>query len=145
MSDIGRFFSGHPARLAGALLTFAALSIIVWYLGSPLFVRTYSNEALPTGTASVATATAGAQPTAATTASDAPAVPHVLATGELGYVDAIHNGKGPVRLDDVGGRLFVRFEDVMLTLYLADSLTNEPLVISFLVRAGCVHAAVQPV
>ena len=37
------------------------------------------------------------------------------------------------------------FQDVMLTLYLADSLTNEPLVISFLVRAGCVHAAVQPV
>jgi len=115
VTNIGRFFSGHPVRLAGTLLTFAALSIILWYLGSPLFVRTYSNEALPTGTASVATATAGAQPTAATTASDAPAVPHVLATGELGYVDAIHNGKGPVRLVDVGGRLFVRFEDVMLT------------------------------
>ena len=37
------------------------------------------------------------------------------------------------------------FDDVMLTLYLADSLTNEPLVISYLVRAGCVHAAVQPI
>ena len=115
MSEIGRFFSGHPARLAGALLTFAALSIIVWYLGSPLFVRTYSNEALPTGTAALATLTAGAQPTAATTASSTLAEPRVLAMGELGYVDAIHNGKGPVRLVDVGGRRFVRFEDVMLT------------------------------
>jgi len=37
------------------------------------------------------------------------------------------------------------FDDVMLTLYLADSLTNEPLVISYLVRARCVHAAVQPI
>ena len=34
---------------------------------------------------------------------------------ELGYVDAIHNGKGPVRIIDVGGQHFVRFEDVMLT------------------------------
>jgi hypothetical protein len=37
------------------------------------------------------------------------------------------------------------FDDVMLTLYLADSLTNEAMVISYLVRAGCVHAAVQPI
>jgi hypothetical protein len=115
VNAIGRHFSSHPARLAVALLTFAALSIIVWYLGSPLFVRTYSNEALPTGTAALATVTTGAQPTAATTASASPAEPRVLATGELGYVDAIHNGKGPVRIIDVGGPRFVRFEDVMLT------------------------------
>jgi hypothetical protein len=37
------------------------------------------------------------------------------------------------------------FDDVMLTLYLADSLTNDPLVVSYLVRAECVHAAVQPI
>jgi hypothetical protein len=37
------------------------------------------------------------------------------------------------------------FDDVMLTLYLADSLTNECMVISYLVRADCIHAAVQPI
>ncbi len=110
---IGRSFSAHPARLAGALLTFAAVSVIAWYLGSPLFVRTYSNEALPSSRP--VAATDSAQSTAATTASDAGAGSHVLAMGELGYVDAIHNGKGPVRIVDVGGQRFVRFEDVMLT------------------------------
>ena len=39
----------------------------------------------------------------------------LLAMGELRYVDAIHNGKGPVRIVDVGGERFVRFEDVALT------------------------------
>jgi hypothetical protein len=37
------------------------------------------------------------------------------------------------------------FDDVMLTLYLADSLTNETMLISYLVRTGCVHAAVQSI
>jgi hypothetical protein len=37
------------------------------------------------------------------------------------------------------------FEDVLLILYVADSLTNEPLVVCSLIRAGCVHAAVQPI
>jgi hypothetical protein len=35
--------------------------------------------------------------------------------GQLGYVDSIHNGKGPVRLVEVGGQRFVRFEDVAIT------------------------------
>jgi hypothetical protein len=39
----------------------------------------------------------------------------VLLSGELGYVDAIHNGKGPVQVVEVGGRRFVRFEEVTLT------------------------------
>jgi hypothetical protein len=43
---IGRSFSAHPVRVSGAFLTLAALSAIVWYLASPLFVRTYMNEAL---------------------------------------------------------------------------------------------------
>ena len=110
---VGRSFSGHPARLAAALSVVAALSITAWYLGSPLFVRTYSNEALPSGRP--VAATAGAQPTAAPTAGDAPAGPRVLAMGDLGYVDSIHNGKGPVRIIDVDGQRFVRFDDVMVT------------------------------
>jgi len=35
--------------------------------------------------------------------------------GELEYVDTVHNGKGPVRIIDLGGQRFVRFEDVAIT------------------------------
>ena len=54
----GRSFSAHPARLAGAFLAIAALSVIVWYLASPLFVRTYVNEALPSPSLAPGTAEA---------------------------------------------------------------------------------------
>jgi len=104
----GRSFSAHPARLAGAFLAIAALSVIVWYLASPLFVRTYVNEALPPPT--LAPDTAEAAQTASTSVA-----PRVLRSGELGYVDGIHNGTGPVRIVDIGGSRYVRFEDVMLT------------------------------
>jgi hypothetical protein len=114
VSAVGRYFAGHPVRLGGALVALAALSIIGWYLGSPLFVRTFTNEALPTGAPPLAT-TATGQPSGATTAPTAAAGPRVLAMGELGYVDAIHNGKGSVRLVAVGGQRFVRFEDVAIT------------------------------
>jgi Electron transfer DM13 len=112
---VASVFAGHPGRLAGALLGLGALSIIAWYLGSPLFVRTYRDEALPSAPASVATSAPGVQPTAGPTGTAALVGPRVLASGELGYVDAIHNGKGPVRIVDVGGQRFVRFEDVTLT------------------------------
>ena len=108
---IGRSFSAHPARFAGALLTFVTLTAIVWYLASPLFVRTYMNEPLPTMPPTTAS------PLAAVTELPpaSPAAARVLRSGELGYVDTIHNGAGPVRLIDAGGRRFVRFEEVMLT------------------------------
>jgi hypothetical protein len=115
VGSVARVFDGHPGRMAGALLTVAALSVIVWYLGSPLFVRTYSNEALPSVPPAGRTATAAAQPTALTTGSGLPVGPRILAAGELGYVDAIHNGKGPVRVVEVGGKRFVRFDDVAIT------------------------------
>ncbi len=111
MRPIGRSFSAHPARLAGALLTFAAVSAVVWYLASPLFVRTYRNEALPSPAPSIGSS---ADPSTEPPAQPSAAA-RVLRAGELGYVDAIHNGKGPVRIVDVGGQRFVRFEDVMLT------------------------------
>ena len=85
-----------------------------WYLGSPLFVRTFSNEALPTA-APPAAVTATGQPSGAATGPTVAPGPRVLAMGELGYVDAIHNGKGPVRVVEVGGQRFVRFEDVAIT------------------------------
>jgi hypothetical protein len=37
------------------------------------------------------------------------------------------------------------FDDILLTLYLADSLTNDSFIISYLIRAGCIHAAIQPI
>jgi hypothetical protein len=108
---IGRSFSAHPARLAGALVTVGVLSAIGWYLGSPLFVRTYRNEGLPSAAPSLDSVTYSA----AVPPSDPSAPLRLLRSGELGYVDAIHNGKGPVRIVEVGGQRFVRFEDVMLT------------------------------
>lgn len=108
---LGRSFSAHPARVAGALLTVVVLSAIVWYLASPLFVRTYMNEAFPTMAPSIASP-AGSVAEAPAQAS---AAARVLRSGELEYVDAIHNGTGPVRIIDVGGRRYVRFEEVQLT------------------------------
>ena len=112
---IGRSFSAHPARLAGAVLTIAALSVIGWYLGSPLFVRTYSNEALPSPAPSLNASGGSPSTTGAPNEASATAGPRVVRSGELGYVDAIHNGKGAVRLVDVGGTSVVRFDDVAIT------------------------------
>ena len=109
-----RVFDGHPGRLGVALLAFGALFVIAWYLAAPLFVRTYVNEALPAAAPVIPASTGRTQPTAATTAvpSDGP---RVLASGGLGYVDSLHNGKGPVLIVEVGAQRFVRFDDVMLT------------------------------
>jgi electron transfer DM13 len=107
-------FDAHPGRLGVVLVGLAALIAIAWYLGSPLFVRTYIDEPLPSPTAALGTATGGTQPTAVTTA-DGRETPRVVASGELGYVDSLHNGKGPVRIVEAGAQRFVRFEDVTLT------------------------------
>jgi electron transfer DM13 len=112
---IGRSFSAHPARLAGAFLTFAALSVIVWYLASPLFVRTYRNEALPSPAPSVQPSGASPSTTGVPNEASSSGVPRVVRSGELGYVDAIHNGKGAVRLVDVSGTSVIRFDDVAIT------------------------------
>jgi hypothetical protein len=110
MVPVAAFFAGHPVRIGGAAALLALIAALGWYLGSPLFVRTYTNEALPAPATTVATP----QPTAATITST-PAGPRVLVMGELGYVDSVHNGKGPVRIVEVGGQRFVRFEDVAIT------------------------------
>jgi hypothetical protein len=112
---IGRSFSAHPSRVAGGFLILAALSAVVWYLASPLFVRTYRNEDLPPAAASPSAASG--LPTAPGPSNEAsPAVgTRVVRSGELNFVDTIHNGKGPVRIVEVGAQRFVRFEDVMLT------------------------------
>jgi hypothetical protein len=111
---IGRSFSAHPPRFVGAFLILAALSAVVWYLASPLFVRTYRTEALPSATPSLG-APSGSPSASGLSAASPTVGPRVVRSGELNFVDTIHNGKGPVQIVDVGSQHFVRFEDVMLT------------------------------
>ncbi len=115
MTALRLFFSGHPVRIAaGAIVGVLGLSA-AWYLGSPLFIRTYTEEALP------AVATAAPAPSAAATISTglggtlAPAAAKTLAMGELGFVDNLHNGKGAVKVIDLGSQQVLRFESVAIT------------------------------
>lgn len=96
-----RSFAGHPVRIGAAATAMAAAAAIAWYLGSPLFLTTYRDEAVPTVAAPPGQPAAG--------------VPvRTLASGELRIVDSLHNGTGPVKLVEVGGRHFVRFENVAI-------------------------------
>lgn len=109
-----------PAWRAGAILGAIALAGAGWYLGSPLFIRTTLNEALPTVAATAATAapsaavTPGSVPLALPTIA-APGTLSVLIQGELQFVDSLHNGKGPVSIIRVGEQRVVRFENVAIT------------------------------
>jgi hypothetical protein len=113
MPRIVAFFSGHPLRIAAGAAGLVLAAAVAWYLGSPLFIRTYRDEALPAPTVAPSTSIGSAGPSATPRATASG--PTVLLAGELGYVDAIHNGKGPVRVVDVGGQRIVRFEDVAIT------------------------------
>lgn len=87
---------------------------LAWYLGSPLFIRTYADEALPPLAAPVSPApTFGTAPPSA--AEPTPSSPRVLARGQLGHVDDLHNGKGEVQIVEAGAQRFVRFENVSIT------------------------------
>jgi hypothetical protein len=93
--------------IAGIVVCVAALA---WYLGSPLFIRTTVNEAFPTA-APAPTAVAAGSASAAPTA----AGPLTLASGELGRVDALHNGTGSVSLIRTGDSVVLRFDGVAIT------------------------------
>ena len=97
----------RASGIAVAVILFAA---VAWYLGSPLFIRTTVNEAFPTAAAQSAPPSRSAAEAAAT-----PSGPTTLATGELGYVDAIHNGKGTVLLVRTGDAVVLRFDNVAIT------------------------------
>jgi hypothetical protein len=114
MTALRAFFRGHPNRIGGVVAVAVVVAAVAWYLGSPLFIRTYTNEALPVPLAAAPTAPG---PASAGTPTPRLERTRVLASGELNYVDAIHNGKGPVRLVEVtpGAERFVRFEDVAIT------------------------------
>ena len=107
----------RPAIRIGAVLAAILVGAIGWYLGSPLFIRTTANEALPTA-AATAGGTSAPTPAAspAGTAVAAPtSVTSVLRRGQLQYVDALHNGKGAVLIIAVDAKQFLRFEDVAIT------------------------------
>jgi hypothetical protein len=111
-----------PGIRIAAIISALLLVAIAWYLGSPLFIRTTVNEALPTVAASVSTAH-GISPTstiAATTPASTPTT-SMSHRGQLQYVDALHSGKGTVFLGvisaccPVSDRYFLRFDDVAIT------------------------------
>lgn len=118
-----RSFQGHPYRSAILAVLVAVGAGAGWYLGSPLFLRSYADEAIPavnTGTLPVtATGAPEAAPQPAFIAPIAvpavPAEPKDIAKGELGFVDTLHNGKGGVRLVQVGTTFLVRFESVTIS------------------------------
>ena len=99
---------------AAAIVAGLLLVSIGWYLGSPLFIRTTANEALPSAAASP-NASATTQPLGATPVVNTEAPVVVLARGELQFVDSLHNGKGPVLLLRVGDQRLLRFENVAIT------------------------------
>lgn len=116
-----RVFAGHPYRIAIAAAVVVACAGAAWYLGSPLFIRTYADESLPAVGPRTPAPTFGTAPPSASeampvtgTGAGTPAVV-VLARGELGFVDSLHNGKGEVQIVRAGTRRFVRFESVAIT------------------------------
>lgn len=93
-------------RAAGVAGIGACLAALVWYLGSPLFIRTSLVEPLPTAAlASAATSAAFVPPTE----------PITVASGELGRVDALHNGTGRVSIVRTGQINVLRFDGVAIT------------------------------
>lgn len=109
-----------PAWRGGAVVAAVVLVGLAWWLGSPLFIRTTLEEALPSAAprpaaTAVATSAATSAPTSAAATTAAPASPVVVAQGELGFVDNLHNGKGPVRIVRIGTQHLVRFENVAIT------------------------------
>jgi hypothetical protein len=103
------------AMSAGIVLCLAALA---WYLGSPLFIRSTLYEDLPlpaAASASIAISRATAVSSAAVGSPRPAGPPAAIATGRLGYVDALHNGTGEVRLLRVTEGVVLRFADVAIT------------------------------
>ncbi|MDQ6859174.1 MAG: DM13 domain-containing protein [Chloroflexota bacterium] len=97
-------------RRVGVAGIVACVVALAWYLGSPLFLRTTVNEALPTARPTLAAGSASVSVTASP-----PSSPVTLASGELGRVDALHNGTGAVLLVRTGDLIVLRFENVAIT------------------------------
>jgi len=114
-----RLLFGNRIRTAATAVVVSCIVAVGWYLGSPLFIRTTADEALP-GAAAVTVATgAPARVPGNATAAPVPvataAAPATIASGQLNFVDAAHNGKGAVLILRAGSELFVRFDQVAIT------------------------------
>src|SRR5687768_13283610 len=105
---LAKLLANRPAQVAVAVALVAA-GAFGWWTLSPLFLTTTLNEDLPVR-ATATVAPAGSIATATAT----PAVPKVLAMGQLQRVDDLHRGTGPVTLVEVDGKTFVRFENVAI-------------------------------
>ena len=100
---------GRALAIGGIVGCVAALG---WYLGSPLFIRTSANEAFPTVAPPVAAASSAS---AAASVALPVGTPATIASGHLGYVDALHNGTGTVVLVRAGDTVVLRFDAVAIT------------------------------
>lgn len=119
-----------PYRARVALISAAVVVALgaAWYLGSPLFLRTYADEALPLASAATKATTPPAPAAVAATPaatgvpvnSPTPTAPVAvvardLLRGDLKYVDSVHNGKGEVRVVEIGAARYLRFESVAIS------------------------------
>ena len=95
------------SRVAQAAVAVALVGAVAftWWTISPLFLTTTLQESLPLP---------GSTASPVTTSTAATASPRVLAMGQLQRVDDIHRGRGPVRLVEVEGTVYVRFENVAI-------------------------------
>ena len=103
-----------PVRLVALGAVGLVVLGLAWYLGSPLFIRTTLNEAAPAA-AVVSASPTGGVPAPAPALTPPPTTPEALPTGELGFVDSIHNGKGKVLLLRTADGVVLRFENVAIT------------------------------
>ena len=106
--------NAKTVRTAGIALFVLVGAAVAWYLGSPLFIRTTLNEAAPAA-AVVSASPTGGVPAPAPALTPPPTTPEALPTGELGFVDSIHNGKGKVLLLRTADGVVLRFENVAIT------------------------------
>lgn len=100
------------AQIAAAVLAIGGAAF-AWWTISPLFLTTTVVEQTREATVTFAPATAA--PAAGSPAASAAApVARLLGRGELQRVDDLHQGKGPVVLFELDGKLVLRFEDVAI-------------------------------
>lgn len=112
-------FSVSSRRAVAVVTVLAVAAGLGWWLGSPLFIRTQADEALPgapPATAAPAGAGGSAAPGAALpTGTAAAPAPRTLKRGALQYVDPLHNGTGEVRIVETLDLRILRFESVAIT------------------------------
>lgn len=107
--------TSRPAQIAVAVLAIGG-GAFAWWTISPLFLTTTLNERTLEATVTFARAASPAPIPRATTGA-APSVAPVarlLGRGELQRVDDLHQGKGPVVLFELDGKLVLRFEEVTI-------------------------------